>query len=83
MNRHIVSLTKIVGLTMIIGIASTNLALAQYYNTQRYGNTTYTNGSNGYSGTSQTYGNQTYYHDNRGTNCTTQRYGNQVYTNCY
>jgi hypothetical protein len=58
-------------------------ASAQYDNAQRYGNTTYYNGSNGYRGTAQTYGNQTYYNDNRGTNCTMQRYGNQTYTSCY
>ena len=57
-------------------------ASAQYYNSQRYGNTTYYNGSDGYTGTSQTYGNQSYYNDNRGRSCVTQRYGNQVYTNC-
>lgn len=82
MNRHIVSLTKIVCLTITVGIASTNIAVAQYYNTNRIGNTTYYNGSNGYNGSSQQIGNYNYYHDNRGTNCTTTRIGNQTYTNC-
>lgn len=65
-----------------LALTSTS-AMAQYYNSQRYGGTTYYYGSNGYNGNSQTYGSQDYYRDNRGNNCVTQRYGNQSYTNCY
>ena len=78
------SILALIGLLVSTGVASAQ----NNWNTQRFGNQTYYNGSlNGqpFNGNSQTFGNQTYSHFNSGTsqtNCTTQRFGNQVYTNC-
>jgi hypothetical protein len=69
-------------IALVIFVATATVAFAQNYNTQTYGNQSYTQGPNGYSANSQTYGNQTYTQDNQGHNCTTQTYGNQTYTNC-
>jgi len=51
------------------------------YTQQQIGNFKYTNGSNGYSGTSQQIGNFNYYQDNQGNSYTTHRIGNTLYTN--
>jgi type II secretory pathway pseudopilin PulG len=71
-----------INIAVIVAGAIAQMARAEDYNSQSFGNQTYYNGSDGYNGNSQTFGNQTYYHDNRGNNCTTSRYGSMSYTNC-
>ena len=56
-------------------------AEAQQYNTQRDGNMTFTNGSNGYNSTEQRFGGMTFGHDNQGNSWNTMNFGNQTFTN--
>jgi hypothetical protein len=68
----------------VLAASISTVAMAQYYVQQnRIGNSTYYNGSDGYSGTSNKIGNTQYYNDNRGNNCTTSYIGDHAYTNCY
>ena len=69
----------------IAGVVTTPQAKADFYSTQRTGNSTYTYGSGGSSLNTQTYGNSTYY-NGRTRNGTTysgscQTYGNSTYCN--
>lgn len=73
----------IVTVMLLSNISLTSFATAQYYTSNRIGNTTFYNGPNGYSGNSQQIGNYNFYHDNRGNNCDTTRVGDYTYTNCH
>jgi hypothetical protein len=57
-----------------------NAAIAQTYNTQRFGSQTFTRGQNGYSANQQSFGDLTFGRDNQGNRWTTQRFGDQSVT---
>lgn len=66
---------------MILAALTATAAEAQQYTTQRFGNMTFTNGSNGYNATEQHFGGMTFGNDNQGNNWNTQQFGNQTFTN--
>jgi hypothetical protein len=81
MNSRLMALAVVSVMALGCGVAQ-----AQNWTTNRIGNSTYYNGSNGWNGYSNSIGNTQYDHFNgpngQSTNCYSNTIGSTVYTHC-
>ena len=67
-------------LIVVALVVISHAASAQTYNTQRFNDSTFTRGPNGYNAQQQTFGDFTFGRDSQGNRWTAQRYGDQTFT---